>query len=100
MEILCYIFDKNDEFYRYLFEFLFNNSRVAQWKRAGPITQRSVDRNHALLSRGTCIFNSHFTVIKVKLSNFKISDLKYCAPSEDRTHDLKIMRLTRYLLRH
>ena len=25
------------------------NSRVAQWKRAGPITQRSVDRNHALL---------------------------------------------------
>jgi hypothetical protein len=28
---------------------LFNLSRVAQWKRAGPITQRSVDRNHALL---------------------------------------------------
>ena len=25
-------------------------SRVAQWKRAGPITQRSVDRNHSLLS--------------------------------------------------
>ena len=25
-------------------------SRVAQWKRAGPITQRSVDRNHALLN--------------------------------------------------
>ena len=25
------------------------SSRVAQWKRAGPITQRSVDRNHALL---------------------------------------------------
>ena len=24
-------------------------SRVAQWKRAGPITQRSVDRNYALL---------------------------------------------------
>ena len=24
-------------------------SRVAQWKRAGPITQRSVDRNHAML---------------------------------------------------
>ena len=24
-------------------------SRVAQWERAGPITQRSVDRNHALL---------------------------------------------------
>ena len=26
-----------------------SNSRVAQWKRAGPITQRSVDRNYALL---------------------------------------------------
>ena len=25
-------------------------SRVAQWKRAGPITQRSVDRNYALLT--------------------------------------------------
>ena len=25
------------------------HSRVAQWMRAGPITQRSVDRNHALL---------------------------------------------------
>ena len=27
-----------------------HGSRVAQWKRAGPITQRSVDRNHALLT--------------------------------------------------
>ena len=27
----------------------FLSSRVAQWKRAGPITQRSVDRNYALL---------------------------------------------------
>ena len=26
------------------------DSRVAQWKRAGPITQRSVDRNYALLT--------------------------------------------------
>ena len=26
-------------------------SRVAQWKRAGPITQRSVDRNYALLAK-------------------------------------------------
>ena len=31
-------------------------SRVAQWKRAGPITQRSVDRNHALL----CIFVQYY----------------------------------------
>ena len=29
--------------------FYFHKSRVAQWKRAGPITQRSVDRNYALL---------------------------------------------------
>ena len=29
--------------------FCINDSRVAQWKRAGPITQRSVDRNYALL---------------------------------------------------
>ena len=28
---------------------LANISSVAQWKRAGPITQRSVDRNHSLL---------------------------------------------------
>ena len=27
----------------------FNRSRVAQRKRAGPITQRSMDRNHPLL---------------------------------------------------
>lgn len=27
------------------------------------------------------------------------SEQKYCAPCEDRTHDLQIMRLTRYLLR-
>ena len=26
-----------------------HTSRVAQWKRAGPKTQRSVDRNYALL---------------------------------------------------
>jgi hypothetical protein len=29
----------------------YNISRVAQWKRAGPITQRSVDRNYALLEK-------------------------------------------------
>ena len=27
----------------------FQGSRVAQWERAGPITQRSMDRNHPLL---------------------------------------------------
>ena len=30
-------------------QLVLEDSRVAQWKRAGPITQRSVDRNHALL---------------------------------------------------
>ncbi len=29
---------------------LSGGSRVAQWKRAGPITQRSIDRNYALLT--------------------------------------------------
>ena len=28
---------------------VYSCSRVAQWKRAGPITQRSMDRNHSLL---------------------------------------------------
>ncbi len=32
------------------------DSRVAQWKRAGPITQRSVDRNYALLVTFTSVF--------------------------------------------
>ena len=27
-----------------------HSSRVAQWKRAGPITQRSIDRNYPLLN--------------------------------------------------
>ena len=35
------------------------DSRVAQWKRAGPITQRSVDRNHALLK----FFPSQFEML-------------------------------------
>ncbi len=37
-------------------------SRVAQWKRAGPITQRSVDRNHALLE---CFFSIIMTDLYV-----------------------------------
>ena len=32
------------------------DSRVAQWKRAGPITQRSVDRNYALLRTNSFLF--------------------------------------------
>ena len=34
------------------------DSRVAQWKRAGPITQRSVDRNYALLVECLILFSS------------------------------------------
>ena len=41
--------------FHYIFSFISSTngqaSRVAQWKRAGPITQMSVDRNHALLVR-------------------------------------------------
>ncbi len=36
------------------------SSRVAQWKRAGPITQRSVDRNHVLLKHFFLCFCSIF----------------------------------------
>ena len=38
-------------------------SRVAQWKRAGPITQRSVDRNHALLRVDWLILQSFFFLL-------------------------------------
>ena len=34
-----------------IFTLRYRANRVAQWKRAGPITQRSVDRNHALLRK-------------------------------------------------
>ena len=35
-------------------------SRVAQWERAGPITQRSMDRNHPLLAFFTFFYIYHF----------------------------------------
>ena len=38
-------------------------SRVAQWKRAGPITQRSEDQNLALLR--VCYFLLHFTSLNL-----------------------------------
>ena len=40
--------------------FFFHNSSVAQWKRAGPITQRSMDRNHPLLHFFLFFFFSFF----------------------------------------
>ena len=38
--------------------FRVDTSRMAQWKRAGPITQRSVDRNHVLLTIFSCCWVS------------------------------------------
>ena len=50
-------------------------SRVAQWKRAGPITQRSVDRNHSLLSLlYFCIGFFSFTIFFISISNAKVSN--------------------------
>ena len=45
------------------------DSRVAQWKRAGPITQRSVDRNYALLTFLGSDFN--FNIEKTDSSIFQ-----------------------------
>ena len=48
-------------------------SRVAQWKRAGPITQRSVDRNYALLK--------HFYVSDIEKEDFSslvTSEVPFC----------------------
>ena len=55
-------------------------SRVAQWKRAGPITQRSVDRNYALLKN---LFN--FFLLPCQL-HFNRAHPKYlsCVPLAQR----------------
>ena len=45
---------------------VFTESRVAQWKRAGPITQRSVDRNYALLKS--------FCIVGVILYSYSMSE--------------------------
>jgi hypothetical protein len=42
-----------------------NKSKVAQRKRAGPITQRSVDRNYALLDK--CFFDDAMYFLKISL---------------------------------
>ena len=39
-----------------------NESRVAQWKRAGPITQRSEDQNLALLD--VLVFSFFFVLFQ------------------------------------
>ena len=41
--------EKSAVIYQYTANINTRLSRVAQWKRAGPITQRSMDRNHSLL---------------------------------------------------
>ena len=41
---------------------LFHGSRVAQWKRAGPITQRSEDRNLALLEFFILEFQTEYKI--------------------------------------
>ena len=42
------------------------------------------------------------SLVTIVTKNLLVEDKKFAtfAPSEDRTHDLEIMRLTRYLLRH
>ena len=51
-----------------------HGSRVAQWKRAGPITQRSVDRNHALLTF-FFFFSKLLKIVKVrKLANKRMGN--------------------------
>ena len=55
-------------------------SRVAQWKRAGPITQRSVDRNYALLILFGCLFSENccsLEGLQTKLRNFSPSVLTF-----------------------
>ena len=59
---------------------------MAQWKRAGPITQRSVDRNYALLKTFTLYISSK-TVDKI-------------THGETRTRNLRFRRPTPYPLGH
>ncbi len=48
-------------------------SRVAQRKRAGPITQRSVDRNYALLDK--CFFDDAMYFLKISLCTVDLSNV-------------------------
>ena len=64
------------------------DSRVAQWKRAGPITQRSVDRNYALLKPNSFL---------LFCSLFFISDVNRdhkCVPAPQ--HDPLAQRIARW----
>ena len=54
---------------------LTRNSRVAQRKRAGPITQRSVDRNYPLLHNNSIVFIWIYTTVQhlFVLTSFQVS---------------------------
>ena len=50
-----------------------NISRVAQRKRAGPITQRSVDRNYALLDK--FFFYDAMYFLKISLCTVDVNNV-------------------------
>ena len=56
----------------HLFIIPVQKSSVAQWKRAGPITQRSMDRNHPLLT----LFFSSFTIVVSRILIVKITQVR------------------------
>jgi hypothetical protein len=51
-----------------------NISIVAQWKRAGPITQRSVDR-YALLDK--CFFDDAMYLLKISLCTVDLNNVAW-----------------------
>ena len=72
------------------------DSRVAQWKRAGPITQRSVDRNYALLTFLFFVFVFFCTIYCITLSplrcvpntiNSRVAQWKRAGPITQRSVD-------------
>ena len=63
-------------------------SRVAQWKRAGPITQRSEDRNLALLTLLSAAAVHHFThrqILKCLVINIHLVSKDRFSTSYTRT---------------
>ncbi len=50
-----------------------NLSRVAQRKRAGPITQSSVGRNYALLDK--CFFDDAMYFLKISLCTVDLNNV-------------------------
>ena len=50
-----------------------NKSRVAQRKRVGPLAQRSVDRNYALLDK--CFFDDAMYFLKISLCTVDVNNV-------------------------